>query len=119
MNDEISELSALDWIGVGLVGLGSLFCFLFPFLIAPAFKQMFADFGGELPDLTQLGLTVWFPLMLGLNPASVAFYAVAGPLTPGRRRVFIVLAFVLSLAACAVCLVAMYAPIFAMAGKIQ
>lgn len=118
-SSELTELTALDWIGVGLVGLGTLFCFVFPVVIAPMFANTFADFGGELPDLTQLALTVWFPLMLGLNPASLAFYGVSGPLTLGRRRLFIVLALLLSLAACATCAIAMYLPVFSLAGKIE
>lgn len=117
----LSELTALDWIAVVGVGCGALFCFLFPFLIAPTFTKMFLDFGNaaELPNITQLGMTTWFPLMLGLNPASVVFHALSGKHTLGRRRLLIVAAFVLALIACGICLVAMYAPIFALAGNIQ
>lgn len=118
--DPIAELTVLDWVGVVLVGLGCLFCALFPFLVAPAFARMFAELkSAELPDITQLGLTVWFPLMLGLNPASIVFYALSGRLTLGRRRLFLVLAFLLSMAASGVLLYAMYAPIFQLAGNIQ
>ena len=117
----MKELTALDWIAVVLVGVGALFCIGFPFLIAPAFAAMFADFGTReaLPQLTRLGLTIWFPLMLGLNPASIAFYALSGHHTLGRRRLLIVVAFVLSLLASGLCLAAMYAPVFALAGKIK
>ena len=42
----LNGLTALDWIAVLLVCAGALFCFLFPFLIAPRFAKMFSDFGG-------------------------------------------------------------------------
>ncbi|MBS1149736.1 MAG: hypothetical protein H6Q89_1434 [Myxococcaceae bacterium] len=115
----LQELTALDWIAVLGVGAGALFCFQFPFFIAPHFEKMFADFGGELPDLTQLALTTWFPLMLGLNPASVAFHALSGKHTLARRRLLIVAAFAMAVAFSALCLVAMYAPIFELAGNLK
>ena len=116
----LSELTALDWIAVVVVCTAALFCFQFPFLTAPRFAKMFADFGdAKLPDITQLGMTIWFPMMVGLNPASVVFHAVSGRHTLARRRLLIVAAFGLSLAACGVLLYAMYAPVFAMAGSIQ
>ena len=115
----LNALSALDWIAVLGVCAGALFCFLFPFVIAPQFAKMFKDFGGELPDITQLGLTIWFPLMLGLNPASIVFHALSGKHTLFKRRMLIVAAFVMALAAIGVLLFAMYAPIFAIAGNIK
>ena len=115
----LKELTALDWIAVLLVCAGALFCFLFPFLIAPRFAKMFADFGGELPNITQLGMTVWFPLMLGLNPASIVFHALSGKHTLTKRRLLIVGAFVMAMVACGVCLISVYAPIFALAGNIK
>ena len=115
----LKELTALDWIAVIVVCMGALFCFQFPFLAAPQFAKMFADSGGTLPDITQLGMTTWFPLMLGLNPASVVFHALSGKHTLTKRRLFIVGAFVMSAGATSVLLYAMYAPIFALAGNIQ
>ncbi len=115
----LQHLTALDWIAVAGVGAGALFCFQFPFLIAPRFAKMFADFGGPLPDLTQLGMTIWFPLLLGLNPASVAIHALSGKHSLGKRRLLIVAAFLMALVASGLCLAAMYMPIFALAGKIK
>lgn len=115
----LKQLTALDWIAVAGVCSGALFCFQFPFLMAPRFAAMFADFGGELPDITQLGMTTWFPLLLGLNPAAVVFHALSGKHTLARRRLLIVASFVMALAATALCLCAAYAPIFSLAGKIE
>ena len=122
MKDEknpLAELTTLDWVAVSGVAAGALFCFVFPFLVAPRFAKMFADFGGELPDLTQLSLTTWFPLMLGLNSASVAFHALSQKHTLARRRLLIAAAFVVALVASAICIGSMYLPIFALAGQIQ
>jgi len=115
----LQDFTIFDWLAVGAVGLAVLFCLQWPFLAAPQFAKMFADFGGELPDLTQLALTTWFPLMLGLNPASVVFHALSQKHTLARRRLLIGAALVLSLGFNALLLVAMYLPIFSIAGKIE
>lgn len=86
---------------LGLVGVCTLFCLQFPLFTAPALKEWFAGFPGELPELTELALSGWFPLMLGLNPASVAFYAVSGPHPLGRRRLFLGVSVAMALGACA------------------
>lgn len=121
MPSSSEALTAGDWVAVLVVGACAAFCVAFPFAIAPSFAKMFADFGSrELPALTQLGLTTWFPLMLGLNPASVAFYAVSTPkLSLARRRFFLVLACAMGLGAAAVCVVAVYLPVFEVARSIQ
>lgn len=114
------DLTAGDWVAVVLTGLCVLFCFQWAFFMGPAFAKMFADFGSTPPALTELSLTVWFPLMLGLNPASVAFYAVsqrgAGL---QRRRFFLVVSFVMGLAAAGLLLVGAYLPIFTLAGSVK
>jgi hypothetical protein len=113
------ELTALDWIGAAVASLGSVFCLQFPFLAAPWFKKMFADLGGELPGITHLGLTLWFPLILGFLPALALALAGAPRATLGIRRALILGAFFMSILSSGVCLYAMYAPIFALAGAIK
>lgn len=113
------DLTALDWIAAVLTALGGLFCASFPFLAAPAFAEMFADFGGPLPAITRLGLTLWFPLVLAAIPFTVLAVALLRRVTLGRRRALIVASFVLTVAASGLCLYSMYAPIFALAGTIR
>ena len=114
-----ARLTVLDWIGAVVASSGVLFCLQFP-MAAPAFKKMFAEFGGPLPVITQLGLTWWFPVTLGLIPLSVLFVALLRPNTTiGRRRALIVAAFGFSFVSSGVCVFAMYAPIFAIAGAIK
>ncbi len=115
----LQDFTVFDWLAVGATGLAVLFCFQFPFLAAPAFAKMFKDFGGELPDLTQLALTVWFPLMLGLNPASIVFHALAQKHTLSRRRLLIAAALVMSLGFSGLLVLAMYLPVFETGQQIE
>jgi hypothetical protein len=100
-DNPLAELTPFDWIAVAVVAAGALFCFQFPFLVAPRFSK------------------TWFPLMLGLNPASIAFHALSQKHTLARRRLLIFAAFAFAIVASGVCLGSMYLPIFALAGQIQ
>lgn len=115
-----SDLTALDWIAVAVVLFPSGFLFLFPVAVAPAFEQMFQDFGGELPTLTTLVLTRWVTPVLGLVPVTLAAAAILQPRwTLQRARLVTALAFVLALAGGAACFAALYLPIFALAGNVR
>jgi type II secretory pathway component PulF len=114
------ELTAADWMGVAIVVAGVGICWLFPLLIAPRFAQMFRDFGNaSLPRITQLGLTAWFPPLLGAVPLALLLVGVAVRMPLGKRRAAIVGSFVLAAGAIGACIGSMYAPIFELAGKIQ
>ena len=111
-------LGAADWIGVALVGMGVLFLVQFPFLVAPAFERMFHDFGSVLPVPTALALTK-LPLLLAL--VCVAMLAIGlGPwLSMGYRRLLIVASFLFCCVFSALCLWAMYMPLFVRVGEIR
>ncbi len=116
-----SELTALDWIAVVLAGLLALSLVAFPLAVTPAFAAMFRDFGGPLPWLTRLVLRPWLAPALALAPAGLLALGL-GPRAAasiGQRRALVVAAFVLGLGAVALCLLALYAPIFALAGAIK
>ncbi len=98
---------------------GSLFCLLFPFVIAPSFKAMFADFGGHLPSLTRLGLTAWFPMMLGLMPLTELAAGLVLKLKPSARRAVLASAVLASAGSSALCLYSMYAPLFSLSGHVK
>jgi len=113
------SLTALDGIAVGLVGLLALFLLSFPWVVGNSFEQMFAEFGSVPPRFTQLALKPWFAGSLGVVTACGA----AAGFVPGiplrtRRRV-IVWSFFFGCAAIALCMFAMYEPIFDLAGKIK
>lgn len=117
------SFSALDWIGVGLNAMEATALVAFPFVVAPSFQAMFADFGSRssLPALTRLALTPWPGLALGLMVAALtAIVGVfRGPDTIALRRGFVVVGFVVGALGIVGLLYGMYAPIFAVAGKIK
>jgi hypothetical protein len=104
------ELTALDSVGAVIAGLGAVFCFLFPVFVGPRIQKISADFGGELPAITQLVLTLWFPLLLWLTPTSLIVLALVLRTSSGVRRGLLVGALVLSLSSSGFCLYAMDAP---------
>ncbi|MDX2013023.1 MAG: hypothetical protein SFW67_22705 [Myxococcaceae bacterium] len=83
-------------------------------LVAPRFAAMFADLGGELPWLTRGFLTQWF------GPAA-ALAGACGVIALGRKTLVggIVAGCVLLVATVSVFLVAMYLPIFSLAGRVR
>jgi hypothetical protein len=61
----------LDRIGIAVVGFTILALAVFP-IAERHFAILFDDFGGELPLLTRLTTTTWFPLVL-LVPVITTF----------------------------------------------
>ena len=116
----MGALTALDWIGVVLVGLGASGLVALS-LVGRAFAVMYADFGATeaLPVATRLALAPWCPPLL----AAATVLVLAGGLRPsasiGQRRAWIVGAFVFSLLGFALCLVGLYLPLFALAGSVE
>ena len=111
-------LTGIDWFRLVIASLGVMFCCQFA-LIGPRFQKQLADFGGEIPAITQLVLMPWFPLLLGLIPALMLALALAGKPSLGVRRRLIVGALFLSLSASGLCLYGIYSPIFGILGAIK
>jgi hypothetical protein len=112
------QFTVLDWIGAVITGLTIVGLMMFPI---GSFRTMFQDFGSphDLPLLTRVALFPGFPLILAL-PAVVAFVLGLRPRHPlSQRRMWIVAAFSLGCLGSALCLVAMYLPIFTLAGNIK
>ncbi|MBM4783921.1 MAG: hypothetical protein GQE15_40135 [Archangiaceae bacterium] len=85
------------------------------FKLAPTFLGMFADFGSELPKLTQLMVTPWAPLALAFAGLAV----VAATLRFSKSWVPLAVAIITTLLQPAIFVMAMYLPIFSIAGRIQ
>ncbi len=113
------QLSALDWIAFGLAVLGVFFCLQFPFGLAGTYAKMFRDFGGELPVITRLALSVWFPLLLGAVPVLPLVLSLDSKRGLGTQRAMVVVGFFSAMAAVTLLMLAMYAPIQQLAGQIQ
>ncbi len=114
-----SQLTAFDWIGIVLVAVVASLLFTVPIASAPTFEKMFREFSVELPPLTRLVLRPWFAIGGGLASLATCALAAKRSLSIAKRRLFIVLGFVVGLAAIALCLIGLYLPVFQLAGSIQ
>ena len=106
-----SATHPISFVDAALAILAALFCFAFPFRIAPVFAKMFRDFHAELSDFTVLGLTHWFPIAVGVVPLVALALGRRVATTPRaiqRATVGIVL---VSIAAPLTLLVAMYSTV--------
>ncbi len=114
-----TELTAGDWLAASVGVLCALFCLQFPLFAAPRFAKMFEDFGGELPALTRLGLTYWFPWALAVLPIALAATGLARARTVVAARIALLLGALLAIGGSFLCVLAMYQPIFAISGSIE
>jgi hypothetical protein len=113
------RLQSLDIAGIVTSALGAIGLFLFPLASAP-FAGMFKDFGNvELPLLTRVALTTWFPISLGCLAAACAFLGVRMRSSLPRRRALILVAVLSAAGGMIACVIGMYLPIFALAGSIK
>lgn len=113
------RLTRSDFIGLAVSGLGLLWALLAVTKLQPSYAGLFADFGGALPALTQAFLTPWLPPLLAafapiVMGVSVGFDA-PGPL----RTVASFVAALFTFGQMAGFMVAMYLPVFALAGSIK
>ncbi|HZJ54053.1 MAG TPA: hypothetical protein VFD38_07935 [Myxococcaceae bacterium] len=101
---------------MALVAVSGLLSLALPLVVAPMFRRLSESLGAAAPGGLGGALQGWFPLVLGLAPLALVAYALAvrQPLT--RRRLVLVLAFVLTVLAGGMSLVAVYATLFSMAG---
>jgi hypothetical protein len=113
-----SRSATLDWIAAIAAALEAAALFVFP-LVGRSFAVVFRDLGGELPLLTRLAISPWFPLSLAaLVGAGIAVGARTKTNAPLRRGM-LVGAWVTGGLALGACLVGLYWPIFAIAGAIK
>jgi type II secretory pathway component PulF len=98
-----------------IAALGVLWALVATFAIGPTFGKMFSDFAPELPVLTQLGLSPWGPLALAFG-----VFGGVGTSCAGRSKGLpLVLAIVGLVLQPAIFIVAMYLPVFAIAGAVK
>lgn len=115
----LGALTALDWIAIVVTGLLALGLLSFP-VVGAQYRAMYADFGSQpLPLLTRLAVSLWFPPLLGALVAAAVAIAVARGVSLGTRRGLVVGAFILGAICLASCWVAVYLPIFQLAGQIR
>jgi len=110
--------TALDWIGTVVAGCSIAAMVLFP---VGSFGAMFRDLGAreELPLLTRMALSPWFRVAFALPAVAAIALGLRAPRPMAQRRAWIAVAFVLGGVGLGLCVVAMYLPIFEIAGKIK
>ncbi len=123
MSEERSSIGVLDAIAVGLCTIGLLALWAFQLLAVPIYRAMFADFGSTtaLPTITLI--------VLQPTVAAVASVVVLGLLGAGlasrfaRRRelgaALLLFAVMVPFVTIPFMLVAMYAPLWELAGNIR
>ncbi|MGC4121121.1 MAG: hypothetical protein QM765_42395 [Myxococcales bacterium] len=113
------RFSALDRLAIATTSLG-----LFGLVVVAAsmeqFEKMLGDMGGELPTLTQLLLRFQLPLPF-LAATVVAMGLGAWRKSRDQRggRALLWLACAVGVVGAAVCLWALYGPVFALSGQIK
>jgi hypothetical protein len=115
----VASFTALDWIGVAITGIAALGLILLPRIAGPPMVTMYEDFGSELPTITQLVLTGWFPLLLAQPTLALVVVALLRRHSMLASRLLVAGGFVLTLVFGALCLYAFYLPIFGLVEMIE
>jgi type II secretory pathway component PulF len=119
MTDARDRYEAIDWVLLVPAGLGLLVVAAWlPLVVVPSFGRMFSDFGGRLPGATMSAILRW-PIVVTALP-SLALLARALTVRFARVR-RLCLGVSLALTGVAFCgwLVALYLPIWQLAGNIR
>lgn len=112
--------TVLDWIGAVLSAFGVLGLLVFP-IAGRTFARMYDDVSGssDLPIVTRLATSVWFPLLLAIPAIACLALALRRGTALRRRRALVVGAFLSSATSFGVCLVGVYLPLFTLARAIR
>lgn len=113
------RFTVFDYVGLGFSGASLLWAIAAVTFFAPVFGAMFADFSCCLPRLTELFLTRWFPVAIGLVPAAIVTACALAGAPRGLRGLCMSAAILLTLAQPILFFVAMYLPIVELAEGIQ
>lgn len=113
-------IEVIDWVLYALVGLGLLVVgVLLPLRVVPSFAGMFRDFGGTLPSVTRVAMLRWPVVLSALFPGLLFLRALNFVFVARIRRICLGWSLGLLALAFAGWLVALYLPIFRLAGAIR
>jgi hypothetical protein len=103
-------------MGIVIASFAAIGLMLFP-VAGTTFSAMFEDGGAgkDLPFLTKLATSAWFPLLLVLPVVACLVMGLRRKNSLAVRRAWIVGAFALGCVSFALCLVGLYLPVFAIA----
>lgn len=102
-------------VALAISALGVPWALLATFKLRPTLAAMFADFAAALPSLTMLALQPWAPLALALG----CFVAVAASSRASPAWAPLVLALTTLALQIGLFLIAMYLPIWSLAGQLR
>jgi hypothetical protein len=107
-------------MGIVIASFAAIGLMLFP-VAGATFSGMFKDVGAgkDLPLLTKLATSAWFPLLLVLPIVACLALGLRRKSPLVVRRAWIVGAFALGCVSFALCLVGMYLPVFAIANAVR
>lgn len=114
------DFTVLDWVGTIMSAVGVIFLLSWPWTYGRAFSSMFADVGGPLPAITSIAIGGWIAPLVGIVAGALIVsgcFRKAASLN--RRRVSIVIGFVVAFGGVAFCLWATYLPIMDLAGAVK
>ncbi len=112
-------LTLADWFGVASTALAASPLFAVPWTVGVALHDMYAEFGGELPVLTQWVLSGWFAPLCGLVTFVTLGLAVVAPVRLAVRRLVVIASFGWVMTAGGMILIGLYLPMFSLAENIS
>ena len=112
-------LTLPDWLGVASTALAASPLFAVPWTVGTVLHDMYTEFGGELPVLTQWVLSAWFAPLCGLITFVALGLAVAAPVRLAVRRLVVIAAFGWVMTVGGVVLIGLYLPMFSLAETIS
>lgn len=116
---EQQPLTALDWIAALVAGTNLVALLAFP-VIGRSFGAIFQDLGGaNLPLLTRLATSFWFPGAMAVPGAAALAMALRAKVPLATRRAWIIGAFATAVAGLALCGLGLYLPLFRIGDAIK
>lgn len=122
MSDAVksNEFTILDWIGIVYIVMHICWIFYFSSVVA-RFGDMFQEWGGSLPMLSILTLKPWFLITVGIISLGMflLLWHKSIKYSLKKRRAVIVISFVLTLTASALCAIGIYLPVLKLASPVS
>ena len=116
---EPRALRTPDLVSLVACAVGLVWSIAAALQVGPTFARMFADFGGPLPTLTTLFLLPWVPPAVAGLPLVATVAGLVANTGAQARVAAMTFAIVWALAMPGLFLLAMYQPIFSVAGAIK
>lgn len=112
-------MKRIDVIGFTIAGVSLLVALVLVGYVRPTYERMFADFSAELPWLTRLMLQRWVLVLLGGLPFLATVEGIVRNVTFEGKTIRLFVSSTLATVGFFVFLVAMYLPVFSIAGQVK